>query len=151
MHVAILGNGVAGVTAALRLRQKRPDWRISVISGESTYHYSRPALMYIFMGHLRYRDTKPFEDAYWAEQRLDLVRDWVIAIDVAAKRLQLHRGPPIHYDKLLLATGSNPNRFGWPGQDIQGVKGTISPASSERAGPTRTETASSLLTLVTPL
>jgi len=123
MHVAILGNGVAGVTAALRLRRKRPDWRISVISGESTYHYSRPALMYVFMGHLRYQDTKPFEDAYWAEQRLDLVRDWVVAIDVVAKRLHLHRGPPIHYDKLLIATGSKPNKFGWPGQDLDGVQG----------------------------
>ena len=123
MHVAILGNGVAGVSAALRLRRKRPDWRITLISGESTYHYSRPALMYVFMGHLRYEDTKPFEDTYWAEQRLDLVRDWVVAIDVDAKRLRLHRGPPIHYDKLLIATGSKPNKFGWPGQDLDGVQG----------------------------
>jgi NADPH-dependent 2,4-dienoyl-CoA reductase/sulfur reductase-like enzyme len=123
MHVAILGNGVAGVTAALRLRQKRPDWRITLISGESTYHYSRPALMYVFMGHLRYEDTKPFEDAYWAEQRLDLVRDWVVALDVAKRRLLLHRGTPIHFDQLLIATGSKPNRFGWPGQDLDGVQG----------------------------
>jgi NADPH-dependent 2,4-dienoyl-CoA reductase/sulfur reductase-like enzyme len=123
MHVAILGNGVAGVTAALRLRQKRPDWRITLISGESTYHYSRPALMYVFMGHLRYEDTKPFEDHSWAEQRIDLVRDWVVGIDVADQRLQLHRGSPLHYDRLLIATGSKPNKFGWPGQDLDGVQG----------------------------
>ena len=59
MHVAIIGNGITGVTAALRLRAKRPDWRITIISGESKYHYSRPALMYVFMGHMRYQDTKP--------------------------------------------------------------------------------------------
>ena len=123
MHVAILGNGVAGVTAALRLRQKRPAWRITLISGESTYHYSRPALMYVFMGHLSYADTKPFEDSSWAEQRIDLVRDWVVGIDVADRRLRLHRGTPIHYDQLLIATGSKPNTFGWPGEDLAGVQG----------------------------
>jgi NADPH-dependent 2,4-dienoyl-CoA reductase/sulfur reductase-like enzyme len=111
------------VTAALRLRQKRPAWRITLISGESTYHYSRPALMYVFMGHLAYADTKPFEDRSWEEQRIDLVRDWVVGIDVADRRLRLHRGTPIHYDQLLIATGSKPNTFGWPGQDLAGVQG----------------------------
>ena len=82
MHVAILGNGVTGVSAALRLRERRPDWRITLVSGESTHHYSRPALMYVFMGHMRYADTKPFEDSFWGEKRLDLVRAWVTRIDL---------------------------------------------------------------------
>lgn len=123
MHVAIIGNGVTGITAALRLREKQPDWRITVVSGESRYHYSRPALMYLFMGHMRYEDVKPFEDSYWEEHRIDLVRDWVTAIDVEGKQLELHRGTPLAWDKLLLATGSKPNRFGWPGQDLDGVQG----------------------------
>jgi NADPH-dependent 2,4-dienoyl-CoA reductase/sulfur reductase-like enzyme len=123
MHVAILGNGVAGVSAALRLRALRPDWRITILSGESTHHYSRPALMYVFMGHLRYADTKPFPDSLWVERRLDLVRGWVTAIDLERRELRLHRGTPIHFDKLLIATGSKPNRFGWPGQDLDGVQG----------------------------
>ena len=46
MDIVIIGNGITGITAALRLRQKQPDWNIAVISGESTFHYSRPALMY---------------------------------------------------------------------------------------------------------
>lgn len=123
MHVAILGNGVTGVSAALRLRQLRPDWRITLVSGESTHHYSRPALMYVFMGHLRYQDTKPFEDSFWGEQRLSLLRGWVTRIDLAARRLELDGQPPLAWDKLLIATGSKPNRFGWPGQDLAGVQG----------------------------
>ena len=122
-HVAILGNGVTGITAALRLRKKQPSWRITVISGESKYHYSRPALMYVFMGHMRYKDTKPYEDSFWAQQRIDLVRDWVVRIDVEGKRLERHRGEPIAWDKLLIATGSKSNKFGWPGQDLDGVQG----------------------------
>jgi NADPH-dependent 2,4-dienoyl-CoA reductase/sulfur reductase-like enzyme len=123
LHVAILGNGVTGVSAALRLRAKRPDWRITLVSGESTYHYSRPALMYVFMGHMRYQDTKPFEDSFWGEQRLELLRAWVTRIDLERKRLELHGKPPLAWDKLLIATGSKPNRFGWPGQDLDGVQG----------------------------
>jgi len=123
VHVAIVGNGVAGVSAAQRIRAHHPDWRITLISGESTYHYSRPALMYVFMGHMRYQDTKPFEDGFWAEQRIDLIRGWVTGIDLERKRLEMHDMPPVAWDKLLIATGSKPNKFGWPGQDLDGVQG----------------------------
>ncbi len=45
-HVAIIGNGIAGITAA-RFIRKMSDYRITVISAESDHLYSRPALMYI--------------------------------------------------------------------------------------------------------
>ena len=111
------------MTAALRIREREPDWRITLISGESKYHYSRPALMYVFMGHMRYEDTKPFEDSFWEEKRLGLVRGWVTEIDVEGKMLRMHGGAPISWDKLLIATGSKSNKFGWPGQDLEGVQG----------------------------
>ena len=123
MRVVIIGNGVAGVSAALQLRQLQPEWQITLVSGESKYHYSRPALMYIFMGHMRYAETKPFPDSFWDEQRLDLVRAWVTRIDVEQRQLVLHQADPLPFDKLLIATGSKPNKFGWPGQDLDGVQG----------------------------
>ena len=123
MHVVIIGNGVTGVSAAIRLRQLKPDWRITIISGESEHHYSRPALMYIFMGHMRYQDTKPYEDSFWQRNDIDLVRGWVTEIDAEAKRLIMHKSDAIPYDKLLIATGSKSNKFGWPGQDLKGVQG----------------------------
>jgi len=123
LHVAILGNGVTGVSAALRLREREPSWRITLISGESKYHYSRPALMYIFMGHMGYKETKPFADSFWAEKELNLLRGWVTKIDTGQKTLELQGQPPVSYDKLLIATGSKPNKFGWPGQDLDGVTG----------------------------
>lgn len=123
MHVAILGNGVAGTTAALRLRELDPDCRISLISGESRHPWSRPALMYVFMGHLRYADTKTHEDRIWSEQRIDLVRSWVTGIDLERRRLERHNEASLDWDRLLVATGSKPNRFDWPGQDLDGVQG----------------------------
>lgn len=122
VHVVVIGNGVSGVTAAIRLREKQPEWRITIISGESGYHYSRPALMYIFMGHLNYKATKPFEDFFWRQKQLHLVRDWIVKIDLKKRRLILYRGEPLDFDFLLIATGSKPNRFGWPGQDLDGVQ-----------------------------
>jgi NADPH-dependent 2,4-dienoyl-CoA reductase/sulfur reductase-like enzyme len=123
MHAVILGNGVTGYTAALRLRELQPDWRITMVSGESTYPWSRPALMYVFMGHLRYQDTKPFEDSMWARKRIELVRAWATGVDTTRRQLRLDGREPLEYDRLLLALGSKPNRFGWPGQDLDGVQG----------------------------
>ena len=94
-----------------------------MISGESRYHYSRPALMYIFMGHMSYQDTKPHQDHTWADNRIDLVRAWITAIDTDARQLTLHGGGDLAYDKLLIATGAKSNKFGWPGQDLRGVQG----------------------------
>lgn len=123
MNVVIIGNGITGVSAAIRIRQLQPDWKITVISGESTYHYSRPALMYIFMGHMSYKDTKPYEDDFWTKNKINLVRDWVIGIDFKNKRLKLNISNLMNYDRLLVATGSKSNKFGWPGQDLRGVQG----------------------------
>ena len=50
--IVIIGNGIAGTTLALELHKIDPKLDITMISGESEYHYSRPALMYIFMGHM---------------------------------------------------------------------------------------------------
>lgn len=123
MHVVIIGNGITGATAALELRRLDADCRITMISGESRYHYSRPALMYIFMGHMSYQDTKPHQDHTWADNRIDLVRAWITAIDTDARQLTLHGGGDLAYDKLLIATGAKSNKFGWPGQDLRGVQG----------------------------
>ncbi len=126
MRVVIIGNGVTGVAAALRIRKLQPDWEIVMISGESSFHYSRPALMYIFMGHMSYGDTKPYEDSVWRKNRIDLLRGWVTEIDTAGKKLIMHEKDPVAFDKLLIATGSRSNKFGWPGQDLKGVQGLYS-------------------------
>jgi NAD(P)H-nitrite reductase large subunit len=40
-----------------------------------------------------------------------------------SKEILLDNNAKIAYDKLVLATGSKPNKYGWPGQDLQGVTG----------------------------
>ena len=121
-HVVIIGNGVSGVTAA-RFIRKRSDFDITIISDETDHFYSRTALMYIYMGHMRYKDTKPYEDWFWPKNRITTIRDLVERIDTEKKSLLLRNGRIIRYDVLIIATGSKSNKFGWPGQDLQGVQG----------------------------
>lgn len=123
-HIVIIGNGISGITAARHIR-KRSDHQITVISAESDHFYSRTALMYIFMGHMRYEHTKPYEDWFWEKNRIGLVRDYVDTVATADKRLHLRSGRALLYDVLILAVGSKFNRFGWPGQDLQGVQGLV--------------------------
>lgn len=123
--VVIIGNGISGVTAARHIR-KNSDNEILIISGESEHYYSRTALMYIYMGHMRYEDTKPYEDWFWEKNRIDLLFDFVTSIDVENKLLKMKSGPDVSYDSLIIATGSKPNKFGWPGEDLDGVQGLYS-------------------------
>jgi len=122
MHIVIVGNGITGITTA-RFVRKMSDHRITVISAESDHFYSRPALMYLYMGHLTYEQTKPYADDFWEKNRIELLRDYVREADVAGKRLFLSSGAVLSYDRLVLATGSQSNKFGWPGQDLDGVQG----------------------------
>lgn len=120
MHIAILGNGISGITAARFLR-KLTDHQITVISAETDHFFSRTALMYVYMGHMRYEDIKPYEDWFWEKNRIGLKRGYVERIDFEEKQLHFSKGDQVGYDKLILAVGSTPNKFGWPGQDLQGV------------------------------
>ena len=125
-HIVIIGNGISGVTAARHIR-KLSSHRITIISGETDFFFSRTALMYIYMGHLKFEHTKPYEDDFWAKNRIDLKRAWVEKIDFAQKKLHLNNeAQAFSYDKLILALGSTPNKFGWKGQDLKGVQGLYS-------------------------
>jgi NADPH-dependent 2,4-dienoyl-CoA reductase/sulfur reductase-like enzyme len=124
-HVIIIGNGISGITAAREIR-KRSDVRITVISGESEHFFSRTALMYVYMGHMRFADIKPYADDFWATNRIDLKHAWVKHVDSAAKRITFEDGGTTAYDVLVIASGSRTNKFGWPGQDLQGVQGLYS-------------------------
>lgn len=124
-HVIIIGNGIAGITAARYLR-KLTDYSITVISAESKHFFSRTALMYVYMGHMRFQDIKPYEDGFWEKNRINLVQGWVTQVDTGAKKVRLAHGKDMDYDALILATGSVYNTFEWPGQDLQGVGGLVS-------------------------
>ena len=88
-HIVIIGNGISGVTAARHIR-KLSDHRITIISGETDYFFSRTALMYVYMGHMKYEHIKPYEDHFWTKNRIELKRAFVESIDSDNNQLKLH-------------------------------------------------------------
>lgn len=121
-HIVIVGNGITGITTARNLR-KKSDAPITVISSETPFFYSRTALMYIYMGHMTYEDTKPYEDGFWKKNNITLKHGHVKEIDPSNTQILLDNGDSINYGILVIATGSKSNTFGWPGQDLKGVQG----------------------------
>ena len=123
--IIIIGNGISGITAARHIR-KLSDKRIIVISGETDHFFSRTALMYVYMGHMQYEHIKPYEDWFWGKNRIELMRAFVTKVNPETKEITLDNIRNLKYDKLVIATGSKPNKFGWPGQDLHGVQGLYS-------------------------
>lgn len=120
-NVVIIGNGISGITAARHIR-KLSDDRITVISSETPYFFSRTALMYVYMGHLTFDNTKPYEDWFWKKNRIDLVFDHAQEINTDARTVVLTSGRKIGYDTLIIACGSRSNTFGWQGEQLHGVQ-----------------------------
>ncbi len=125
MRVIIIGNGIAGITCARHLRKLSDTVDITVVSGESDHHYSRPALMYLYMGHMRMADLKPYEDWFWDKNRIQLKRGWVTEADFKKKSITIDGQEHLGYDKLVLALGSSTSYHDWPGQDLDGVHGMV--------------------------
>ena len=115
MRYVIIGNGVAGITAAFTLRARDASAEILLVSGESDYFFSRCALMYAFMDRMSLRDLEPHERRVYAKQNFRLIRDWVTDLDASRRLLTLQSGSSLAYDRLLLSTGSLGEVPDWPG------------------------------------
>ncbi|HET8736788.1 MAG TPA: NAD(P)/FAD-dependent oxidoreductase [Pricia sp.] len=144
-HIVIIGNGISGVTAARHIRKltgppagpkdpatTRSGKKITLISSETEHFFSRTALMYVYMGHMRWTDIEPYEHWFWEKNHLELKKAYVERIDTEAKTLHFSQGKPMHYDKLIIATGSITNTFGWDGLELDGVQGLISKQDLEQ-------------------
>ncbi|MBA4141234.1 MAG: FAD-dependent oxidoreductase, partial [Segetibacter sp.] len=121
-HIVIIGNGIAGITCARNVRKQSND-DITVISSETEHFYSRTALMYVYMGHMKYEHIKPYEDWFWSKNRIQLVKDHVTSVDTERKQLTLQSGKTINYDKLVIASGSKSKMPDYAGINLKGVQG----------------------------
>ena len=120
--IVIIGNGISGITTARHIR-KQSNVEITIISDESPYFFSRTALMYVYMGHMKFEHTQPYENNFWEKNKISLVHKRVAKLISEKHMLAFEDGSSIVYDKLVIATGSKPNRFGWPGQNLKAVQG----------------------------
>lgn len=124
-NIVIIGNGISGITLARHIR-KKSNSKITIISSETEFFFSRTALMYVFMGHMKFEHTQPYENDFWKKNNIELIHKSVTEVFPKEKALLLSDNSTIRFDKLVIATGSKPNKFDWPGQDLNGVTGMYS-------------------------
>jgi len=125
MHIVIIGNGISGVSVAKSLREYS-DAEITIVSSESMSFFSRPALMYIFMGKMRFKDILPLPSDYWVKNKMKQVYGAVKEIDAENQTIALDNGGVLSYDKLVLALGSQPKSLGLGEFNLEGIQGFYS-------------------------
>ncbi|MFJ4706057.1 NAD(P)/FAD-dependent oxidoreductase [Streptomyces anulatus] len=119
----IVGAGLAGAKAAETLRAEGFTGRVILIGDERDHPYERPPLSKGYLAGKAERDSVfTHERAWYAGADIELhLGQPVTALDRYAKTVQLGDNTVIHYDKLLLATGSEPRRLDIPGTELAGV------------------------------
>lgn len=119
----IVGHGMV----AMRLLQElmlepRCDVQITVVGEESWQGYNRIGLSDVLAG-IRELDSLATVTPDWFEEHgIACIHDRVRRIDRTARKLLLNSGESLHYDRLILATGSSPRLPGVPGIDLPGVR-----------------------------
>lgn len=122
MKHVILGNGPAGVVAAETLRKAAPGDAITLVGDEPGPPYSRMAIPYLLMGNIDEKGTWLRKDpAHFARLRIALKEGRAASLDAAARAVKLESGETLPFDRVLVATGSRPNRPPIPGLDLPGV------------------------------
>ena len=120
-HV-IIGDGIAGSSAAETIREQDPDADVTVITEEGEALYNRILIKEFAKGKLPEAPISIHESDWYAERDIDLQLDTVVTgIDTDEKIVNTHESGTIEYDKLLLATGGTPTQLPVDGSDADGV------------------------------
>lgn len=108
MNYVIIGNGVAGTTAAEHIRKLDSGGRITIISDEKYPFYSRIRLIDFLAGTVDLQNIVIKKDNWYQKNQIDLIlNERAIEIDINKKIVNTQSGLNISFDKLLLATGAN--------------------------------------------
>jgi len=109
MKHVIIGNGIAGISAAETIRSMTPDADIVMIGDETAPPYCRPMISMVLEGSIT-GDRLPIRDADFYERAgiRPVLGHRVSAIDVDGKSVRIGDERPIPFDRLLLATGADP-------------------------------------------
>ncbi|MCK5097295.1 MAG: NAD(P)/FAD-dependent oxidoreductase [Desulfobacteraceae bacterium] len=103
----IIGNGVAGATAAQEIRKNDPDGRVVMVTEETTPFYSRIRLPDYVAGITEKSDLIIRKDQWYIDQKIDLkTGTTIVDIDHANKQAKDQVGNVFEYDSLLISTGS---------------------------------------------
>jgi NADPH-dependent 2,4-dienoyl-CoA reductase/sulfur reductase-like enzyme/nitrite reductase/ring-hydroxylating ferredoxin subunit len=120
--VVIVGAGAAGAAAAEKLRRLGYDGDIALVGNEAPGPVDRPNLSKDFLaGNAPMEWVRLRDDAFYEKMKIEFIRDEAVELDVAARIVVLKGGRRLPYDRLLLATGSEPSRLPIEGASLPHV------------------------------
>jgi 3-phenylpropionate/trans-cinnamate dioxygenase ferredoxin reductase component len=121
-HV-IAGAGLAGAKAAEALRAEGFEGRIVLVGDEPEVPYERPPLSKDYLrGESPREQARVHEEGFYADHDIELLTGTTVTdLNAGARDVTLATGERLGYDRLLLATGSEPRRLSVPGAELDGV------------------------------
>ena len=122
-HLVVIGNGMAGCRAVEELLARdAARYRVTIFGAEPRVNYNRIMLSPVLAGEKSFDDIVINDAEWYAANGIALVAgDPVVAIDRLAKTVTTRGGTTEAYDRLLIATGSDPFIIPVPGKDLPGV------------------------------
>ncbi|MDX1612635.1 MAG: FAD-dependent oxidoreductase, partial [Candidatus Thermoplasmatota archaeon] len=118
----IIGDGIAGATAATTIRKRDPDGNITIITDEPVPLYNRVATKDLAKGSKDAEGIMIHDLEFYEEHDITLrMNTRVTELRDQEKRLVCHDGSRYSYDKLLIATGGTPRNLPVPNGDAEGI------------------------------
>lgn len=117
----IIGNGIAGITAAEVLRAEDPTCAITIVADDPFPAYYRPALKDFLGGRLPEEKLWARPATFYQQHQIRFIPARVTDIYPSQHMIQLHDGQTIRYHKLLLANGARSHTLSCPGLNLAGV------------------------------
>ncbi len=108
LSVVVIGNGIAGVTAADFVRRGHPDCEIHLVGRETHVLYNRMGISRLVYGRSAMQGLYLLAEPWYDEHGITAwLNTFATEIDLASRRVRLGTGDPLFYDRLILATGSS--------------------------------------------
>ncbi|MDO8294477.1 MAG: nitrite reductase large subunit NirB, partial [Gallionella sp.] len=122
-RLVVIGNGMAGMRTLEELLKLAPDmYDITVFGAEPHGNYNRILLSPVLAGEMTIKDIMLNDVDWYAQNGITLHLNKTVAqIDRVRRKVIADDGTEAGYDRLLLATGSNPVMLPVPGKDLPGV------------------------------
>ncbi|MDD4930114.1 MAG: nitrite reductase large subunit NirB [Gallionella sp.] len=123
MRLVVIGNGMAGIrTVEELLKMSANEYDITVFGAEPQPNYNRILLSPVLSGEMKFQDTVLNDWSWYQENNITLhVGKRVSKIDRQRCQVETEDGLIAPYDRLLIATGSNPIMLPVPGINLPGV------------------------------
>ena len=123
LQLVMIGNGMAGVRTLEELLKLAPErYEITVFGAEPHPNYNRILLSPVLAGEQTLQDIILNDFAWYADNGIKLhLNKKIVKIDRARRIVTAEDGTTARYDRLLMATGSNPFILPIPGKDLPGV------------------------------